>query len=128
MLLQGCLAPYWVKSFLGSAVSRSPAAPLCWVFCLPPREPVGPAGLCAQGLGGNCSELVLQTWLPRGSQAVDQGTPGVSVVGAQSADLGWANVASGVCWGCLSSVHSPGAEGVGTQEAMVAAESSLNSR
>ena len=24
-----------------------------------------------------------------------------------------ANLASGVCWGCLSSVHSPGAEAVG---------------
>ena len=38
-----------------------------------------------------------------------------------------ANWASGVCWGCLSRVHSPGAEGVGAQEAMDPAESSLNS-
>ena len=38
-----------------------------------------------------------------------------------------ANGASGVCWGCLSGVHSPGAEGIGAQEATAAAESSLNS-
>ena len=36
------------------AVFRSPAAPLCWVFCLCPRELVGPAGLCAQVLGRHC--------------------------------------------------------------------------
>ena len=35
--------------------------------------------------------------------------------------------ASGVCWGFLSSVHSPGAEGLRAQEAMAAAENSLNS-
>ena len=37
------------------------------------------------------------------------------------------NRASGMCWGCLSCVHSPGAEGVGVQEASAAVESSLNS-
>ena len=37
------------------------------------------------------------------------------------------NWASGVCWGCLSGVHSPGAEGVWAQEAMAATENSLNS-
>ena len=37
------------------------------------------------------------------------------------------NWASGVCWGCLSGLHSLGAEGVGVQEAMATAESSLNS-
>ena len=64
-----------------------------------------------------------------GSQAADQGArpPGVSGVGAQSADLGARNRASGVCWGCLSRVHSPGAERVGGQEATAAAESSLTS-
>ena len=36
-------------SSLWHAVSCSPAAPLCCVFCLSPREPVGPAGLCEQG-------------------------------------------------------------------------------
>ena len=45
--------------FLGTAVSPSPAASVCWAFCLSPREPVGPAGLCAQGLGGSCAYLVL---------------------------------------------------------------------
>ena len=38
------------------------------------------------------------------------------------------NEASGVCWGCSSGVHSPGAEGVGAQEVTAAAENSLNSR
>ena len=38
-----------------------------------------------------------------------------------------ANLASGVCWGCLSCIHSPGAKVVGAQEAMAAVESSLNS-
>ena len=67
--------------------------------------------------------------------------PEVSCVGTQAADrvctlpaalgrctqaaglLIWVctNWASGVCWGCLSSVHSPGAEGVGVQEARAAA-------
>ena len=37
------------------------------------------------------------------------------------------NLASGVCWGCLSGVQSTGAEGVGVQEAKVVEESSLNS-
>ena len=37
------------------------------------------------------------------------------------------NRASGVCWGCFSGVHSPGAEGVGLQEATAAAQNSLNS-
>ena len=65
-----------------------------------------------------------------GSGASDQGVrpPGVSVVGAQSMIWVRANRDSGVCWGCLSGVHSPGAEGVGEQEATAAAESSLNSR
>ena len=35
--------------------------------------------------------------------------------------------ASGVRWGCLSHVHSPGAEGEGAPEAAAAAESSLTS-
>ena len=38
-----------------------------------------------------------------------------------------ANWASGVCWGCLSCVHSPRAEGGGVQEAKAAVENSLNS-
>ena len=55
----GWFSPLLGRVFPGNAVSPTPAAPLCWVFCLPPREPVGPAGLCAQGLGRSCSEPVL---------------------------------------------------------------------
>ena len=45
--------PSWATLFtvVQPAISPSPAAPLCWVFCLCPRELVGPAGLCAQVLG-----------------------------------------------------------------------------
>ena len=48
--------PSWATLFavVQPAVSPSPAAPLCWVFCLCPRELVGPAGLCAQVLGRHC--------------------------------------------------------------------------
>ena len=55
----GQFSPLLGGVFPGNAVSPSPAAPLCWAFCLPPREPVGLAGLCAQGIGRSCSELVL---------------------------------------------------------------------
>ena len=37
------------------------------------------------------------------------------------------DLASAVCWGCLSGLHSPGFEVVGEQEATAAVESSLNS-
>ena len=48
--------PSWATLFavVQPAVSPSPAAPLCWVFCVCPRELVGPAGLCAQVLGRCC--------------------------------------------------------------------------
>ena len=48
--------PSWATLFavVQPAVSASPAAPLCWVFCLCPREPVGPAWLCVQVLGRRC--------------------------------------------------------------------------
>ena len=48
--------PSWATLFavVQPVVSPSPAAPLCWVFCLCPRELVGPAGLCAQVLGRRC--------------------------------------------------------------------------
>ena len=38
--------PSWATLFavVQPAVSSSPAAPLCWVFCLCPRELAGPAG------------------------------------------------------------------------------------
>ena len=59
--------PSWATLFavVQPAVSPNPAAPLCWVFCLCPREPVGPAGLCVQGLGGSCLKPVLQLWSPQ---------------------------------------------------------------
>ena len=61
--------------------------------------------------------------------ATDQGVrpPGVSVVGALSADLGVHQSGFRCVLGCLSRVHSLGAEGGGAQEAIVAAESSLTS-
>ena len=48
--------PSWATLFavVQLSVSPSPAAPLCWVFCLCPRELVGPAGLYAQVLGRRC--------------------------------------------------------------------------
>ena len=48
--------PSWATLFtvVQPAVSPSPAAPLCWVFCLCPRELVGPGGLCVQVLGRCC--------------------------------------------------------------------------
>ena len=55
----GYFSPLLCRVFPGNAVSPSPAAPLCWAFCLPPREPVGPAELCAQGLRMSFSEPVL---------------------------------------------------------------------
>ena len=46
----------WATLFavIQPADSPSPAASLCWVFCLCLRELVGPAGLCAQVLGRRC--------------------------------------------------------------------------
>ena len=48
--------PSWATLFtvVQPAVYPSPGAPICWVFCLCPRELVGPAGLCAQVLGRRC--------------------------------------------------------------------------
>ena len=63
------------------------------------------------------------------SPAADRGAlpPGVSGVG--TCPLIWmhTNQASGVCWGCLCGVNSPGAEGVGAQETTAAGKNSLNS-
>ena len=64
------------------------------------------------------------------SQAADQvaAQPGFQVWAPSPVIWVHANWASVVCWGCLSCVHSPGAEGIGAQEATAAAESSLTSR
>ena len=105
-----------------------------------------PAG--SQAADQVCTDPKLWTCVP-GSRAADQSVhpPGVSGLGAQVADQGthppgsfglypqaarpliWVSInrASGVCWGCLPSVHSPRAEGVGAEEAMAATENSLNS-
>ena len=64
--------PSWATLFtvVQPAVSPSTAAPLCWVFCLCPRELVGPAGLCAQVLVRRCRCGPLQA-----IKAVDQPLP-----------------------------------------------------
>ena len=48
--------PSWVTLFAVVPPADSPitAAPICWVFCLCPRELVGPAGLYVQVLGRRC--------------------------------------------------------------------------
>ena len=48
--------PSWATLFavVQPAVSTSPAAPLCWVFCRCPRELVGPAGLYVLVLDRHC--------------------------------------------------------------------------
>ena len=53
--------------------------------------------------------------------------PGVQLWASRPLIWVHANRASGVFRGCLSHIHSPGAEGGGAQEAMAAVESSLNS-
>ena len=101
-------SPLLSRVFLGTAVSPSPAAPLCWAVCLPPREQIGHEGLCVQGLGGRCSVPALGVVTPQqpghwsgwapipsfepvgpSSPAADQSVhpPVVSGVGAQAADL-----------------------------------------
>ena len=77
-------------------------------------------GLCGQSLAlGLCAG--------QPATDLDAHPPEVSGVGPQSANLGAGNRASGERWGCLSQVHSPGAEAGGAPEAAAAAESSLTS-
>ena len=81
---------------------------------------------------GDVQSQVLQAWLPVGSQAIDgvahlSQALGLCARAAEPLIRVHTNWASGVCWGCLSSVHGPGAEGVGAQEATAAVENSLNS-
>ena len=70
--------------------------------------------------------VVLGLWVEQLASAPDALLPEVSCVRPQFANRA-RNRASGDQWGCLSSVHSPGAEGGGTPEAAAAAESSLTS-
>ena len=89
----GQFSPLLGRFFPGYAVSPSPAAPLCWAFCLPPREPVGPSEFCAQGQVG-----VFQNWCfwvcsSAGSPAVDWVVWPISGLG-----LGWLPILS---FGCV---------------------------
>ena len=72
----------------------------------------GALGLCAQAAG-----LLIR----------ERTHPGVQLWASRPLIWVHANRASGVFRGCLSHIHSPGAEGGGAQEAMAAVESSLNS-
>ena len=104
-----------------------------WPFCCFGTEShsqqVASWGLCMEQLAsapGAHPPKVSGVGAPPGSQC---GQPAeVSGVGPQSADLGARNRASGERrWGCLSRIHSPGAEGGGAPVAVAAAESSLTS-
>ena len=75
----GWFSPLLGLVFPGNEVSPSPAAPLCWAFCLPPRESVGPAGLFSQGLCRSFLEPVL-----------------LSVVACRQ---------PGLCSGCVGDLH-----------------------
>ena len=80
-------------------------------------------GLSHTALGST----VLGLWVEQLASAPDAHPPEVSGVGAQFANLRARNQASGERQGCLSCVHSPGAEGGGLPELVAAAESSLAS-
>ena len=88
---------------------------------------------------GGVQSLVLQAWWPSGSPALVWVVHRPKALGLYAGAAMWlirlhthprfqvwaprtliwvhTNQASGVCWGCLSGVHSPGAEGVEAQEA-----------
>ena len=70
---------------------------------------------------------VLGLWVGQLACAPGAHPPEVSGVGPQCLNLGAGNWASCESWGCLSSVHSPGAEGGGVPEALAAVGSSLTS-
>ena len=80
-------------------------------------------GLSHSALGS----AVLGLWVEQRASAPDAHPPEVSGVGPQSSNLRARNWASGEHRGCLSSVHSPRAEGGGVPEAVASAESSLTS-
>ena len=84
-----------------------------------------------------CSRLLIclythsgfQVWAPRQLIMVHTYPVGLGLCAQAAGSLIRVriNLASGVCWGYLSSVHNLGAEEVGVQEAIAAAENSLNS-
>ena len=81
----------------------------------------GAVSLCSRCAPTQC----FRCGLPLGVSGV--AASWISVVAPQSANLGARNCASGERRGCLSRVHSPGAEGGGVPEAVASAESSLTS-
>ena len=86
-------------------------------------------GRAALGLNHTAlGSAVLGLLVEQLASAPDVHPPEVSGVGPQAANLRARNRASGDQWGCLSSVHSPGAEGVQVPEAAAAVESSVTSR
>ena len=90
---------------------------------------LGALDLCAQAAGSLsrvCVHPGYQVWVPR-LLIIVRAHLGFQVWAPSPLVWVSANWASGVCWGCLSVTHSPGAEGVGAQEATVAGKSSLNS-
>ena len=68
---------------------------------------------------------VLGLWVGQLASAPCAHPPEVSGVDPHSANLGTRDGASGGLQGCLSRIHSPGADGGGVPEAAAAAESSL---
>ena len=135
----GWFSPLLGRVFPGNAVSPNPAAPLCWVFCLCPREPVGPAGLYAQGLGRSCTCDPSQAARPLISQSTALGLslggpsdpaaldlilegPAGAALGLSRRALG--SAALGLWVGHLASapsVHPPEVSGVGPQSANLGA-------
>ena len=106
---------------LWSWVARSRPIQLLWGW-------VWWAGGAAFGLShAALGSPVFGLWVEQLASAPDAHPPEVSGVGPQSARLRARDRASGECRGCLSCVHSPGAEGGGAPEAEAAAESSLTS-
>ena len=100
----GVVQPPTAGSLSRDWVSPCPVAPLCWAFCLPPREWLGPAGFCAQGLGGSCS-------VPGGSGVVTCRQPGHRSVARLISDF------EPVHWGQPSAdpgVHPLTVSGVGS--------------
>ena len=85
-------------------------------------------GRAALGLSHTAlGSAVLGLLVEQLASAPDVHPPEVSGVGPQAANLRARNWASGERRGCLSRVHSPGAEGGGVPEAKAAAESPLTS-
>ena len=100
--------PSWATllAVVQPAVSPSPAAPLCWVFCLCPRELVGPAGLYVQVLGRRCRCGPWQAIRPLISQS--------SFFGLGSRQLG---DPVAFCLGCVQPAD-PAALGLGGAQAL----------